>query len=140
MERLTRQRIAIASVIAAARRPLSPQEICDAAQAHVAGLGVATVYRTLKAMIAEGAVRGVELPGEPPRYEPTGLGHHHHFRCDGCARVFDFDACPGGLDALAPKGFVPERHELVLYGKCPECAAHKRGVGSRVRRPRQAPR
>lgn len=121
MERLTRQRSAIVTVIEAAGRPLSPQEICAAAQVDVPGLGIATVYRTLSALLEAQEIRSIDLPGEPPRYERAGLAHHHHFRCESCNRVFDVEGCPGNLEALAPAGFRATRHELILYGRCIDC-------------------
>ena len=48
MERNTRQRSAIRDVIARAERPLLPQEVLDAAQTLVPGLGIATVYRNIR--------------------------------------------------------------------------------------------
>ena len=122
MERFTRQRTAIYAVVAGAQRPLSPQEILETAQVSVEGLGLATVYRNLKALLEDGAIEAVQLPGESPRYEPAGQSHHHHFQCTQCARVFDVHACPGDLQGLAPKGFQVQRHELTLYGLCADCA------------------
>jgi Fur family ferric uptake transcriptional regulator len=122
MERFTRQRTAIYAVVAGAQRPLSPQEILETAQVSVEGLGLATVYRNLKALLEDGAIEVVQLPGESPRYEPAGQSHHHHFQCTQCARVFDVHACPGDLKGLAPQGFQVHRHELTLYGLCADCA------------------
>ena len=122
MERFTRQRTAIYAVVAGAQRPLSPQEILETAHVSVEGLGLATVYRNLKALLEDGAIEVVQLPGESPRYEPAGQSHHHHFQCTQCARVFDVHACPGDLQGLAPQGFQVQRHELTLYGLCADCA------------------
>ena len=122
MERFTRQRTAIYAVVAGAQRPLSPQEILETAQESVEGLGLATVYRNLKALREDGAIEVVQLPGESPRYEPAGQSHHHHFQCTQCTRVFDVHACPGDLKGLAPQGFQVQRHELTLYGLCADCA------------------
>jgi Fur family ferric uptake transcriptional regulator len=123
MERSTRQRAAIVSAIEREQRPLSPVEILSSAQAEVPGLGTATVYRTLKALVAEGVLVPVELPGEPPRYEPSGAKHHHHFRCRACDRVFEVPGCAKGIGALVPPGFALDGHELVLYGRCRGCVA-----------------
>jgi Fur family ferric uptake transcriptional regulator len=123
MERSTRQRAAIVSTIERERRPLSPGEILAAAQSDVPALGAATVYRTLKALVAEGVIVSVELPGEPPRYEPAGAKHHHHFRCHDCDRVFEVPGCAKGIGALVPSGFELDGHELVLYGRCRGCVA-----------------
>jgi Fur family ferric uptake transcriptional regulator len=121
MERSTRQNAAIRAAIAAAGRPLSPAEVLEDARRHVAALGLATVYRNLKALVDEGAIQVVTLPGEAARYEQADPGHHHHFRCDVCQRVFDVHQCPGDLARLAPPGFIVDRHEITLYGRCSDC-------------------
>lgn len=121
MQRSTRQRTAIASVFSAARRPLSPLEVLEAAGVASPALGIATVYRNLRAMVDEGALQAVSLPGQSPLYELTGQAHHHHFQCTVCQRVFDIHACPGDLGHLAPRGFSVERHDITLYGQCSDC-------------------
>ncbi|MBL8308738.1 MAG: transcriptional repressor [Rubrivivax sp.] len=135
MERNTRQRAAIRDAIAQAERPLLPQEVLDAAQQQVPGLGIATVYRNLKALVADGELNPVMLPGENPRFELAGHQHHHHFQCLQCQRVFDVHACPGDLSRLAPPGFSVEAHDLTLYGRCKDCAP----PASRRRAPKAAP-
>lgn len=121
MERSTRQRTAIKDVIEASGRPLSPQEILDASQQVVPSLGIATVYRNVKALLDEGSIEVVTLPGEAPRYESAHQAHHHHFQCKRCERVFDVFSCPGSLKNMAPPGFKVEGHELTLYGSCSDC-------------------
>ena len=121
MERNTRQRSAIRDAIAQAERPLLPQEVLNAAQQAVPGLGIATVYRNLKVLVEEGELQAVNLPGENPRFELMGHHHHHHFQCRKCERVFDVHACPGDLSGLAPQGFTVEDHDLTLYGHCKDC-------------------
>jgi Fur family ferric uptake transcriptional regulator len=139
MERSTRQNTAIRQAIEAAGRPLSPTEVLGEARRHVAALGLATVYRNLKSLVDEGAVQVVTLPGEVPRYEIAHPGHHHHFRCDVCQKVFDVHQCPGDLAGLAPPGFTVDRHEITLYGKCSECAATPRKAKSTAARAAPVP-
>lgn len=127
MERNTRQRTAIREAIVKAARPLLPQEVLEAAQADAPGLSIATVYRNLKALLDDGELRAVMLPGENPRYEAAGGGHHHHFQCTRCQRVFEVHACPGDLASLAPAGFTVEDHDLTLYGRCSECTPRAAG-------------
>jgi Fur family ferric uptake transcriptional regulator len=103
--------------------PLSVQDVLDAAQTEVPGLGIATVYRNLKTMVEEGFLTPIEIPGEPARYEPADQHHHHHFRCRICDRVFDITGCSSRIDATVPPAFQVEEHFLVLYGRCPECAS-----------------
>lgn len=122
MERRTRQREALRQVIEHAGRPLSPQEILEQAQLTAPGIGMATVYRNLKLLLEAGEIVAVTLPAENPRYETANRGHHHHFQCEACKRVFDIPQCPGELKEIAPKGFKVHRHELTLYGWCKDCS------------------
>lgn len=121
MQRRTRQRDAIWSVISRADRPLGPREILLVARREVPGLGLATVYRTLKSLVSVGRLRVVELPGAPDRYEVAGKGHHHHFLCRVCDRVFEVETCTGNYEGITPAGFRLERHELTLVGRCAAC-------------------
>jgi Fur family ferric uptake transcriptional regulator len=129
MERMTRQRAAICLVIQAAKRPLSPREVLEQARAAVRAVGLATVYRNLKLLVAEGAVKVIELPGETPRYEAAPSAHHHHFQCTSCRRIYDVPGCPGNLRRLAPRGFTVEDHDLTLYGRCSACGKQQARVG-----------
>ncbi|HEX2253869.1 MAG TPA: transcriptional repressor [Thermoanaerobaculia bacterium] len=122
MSRRTRQRDAILSAFQHADRPLSPAELRALAGRSVPSLGIATVYRNVKALLDDGTLRAVNVPGQPDRYELAGKQHHHHFHCRACDGVFEVAACPGGLAALAPDGFHTEHHEIVLFGLCSQCA------------------
>lgn len=123
MERDTQQRRAIRRALRDAGRPLSHPEILAEASRDAPGLGTATVYRTVKALVEAKWLASVSLPGEPPRYELAGKGHHHHFHCRGCGRMYEIDGCPDGLPQMTPNGFHLEAHELLLYGRCSTCAA-----------------
>jgi len=96
-------------------------EVLELARRTVPGMGAATVYRALAAMLEEGALTVVHLPGQAPRYERAGKGHHHHFYCRQCGRAFEIGGCAEGVQALAPPGFRVEGHDLVLTGLCPGC-------------------
>lgn len=125
--RRTRQRAAIRAVLESASRPLSVAEILELARKQVRGLGIATVYRAVSALMEEGLLEAVEIGGEAPRYELAGRGHHHHFRCRRCRRVFEIDSCAPGVQSLAPAGFLVEGHEILLRGLCPECNSRRKG-------------
>jgi Fur family transcriptional regulator, ferric uptake regulator len=128
-QRATRQRAAIASVIRRAKRPLSPQEVLETGRSSVPDLGLATVYRNLKRLVAEGEVQIITLPGESPRYEAGRSGHHHHFQCTTCRRVYDVAGCPGSLRRMAPRGFRVEHHDVTLYGRCSDCGKRELRAG-----------
>lgn len=120
MSRRTDQKAAIRQVIETTGRPLTAQEICELAQEQVPGLGIATVYRNVKALEKSGFAQSVDLPNEPTRYELAALDHHHHFQCDDCGKVFDVHGCPG-VRALLPQGFELRSHEILMFGRCVEC-------------------
>lgn len=123
MERDTAQRRAIRDAFAAAARPLSHQEVLAQARQSVKGMGIATVYRTIKGLVEDGILTPVDLPGETARYELAGLTHHHHFACKACEKVFDLPGCVGHIHTHLPDGFVADEHEVVVYGLCNACNA-----------------
>ncbi|MDX6770534.1 MAG: transcriptional repressor [Elusimicrobiota bacterium] len=118
----TAQRRSIRAALEEAGRPLGALEVLGAAKAGAPGLGIATVYRNLKALVAAGEVTAVELPGEAPRYEFAGKEHHHHFLCAACDKVYELGGCLGGLKELLPRGFKLGSHELLLHGTCASCS------------------
>jgi Fur family ferric uptake transcriptional regulator len=121
--RNTRQRNAILKSIREADGPLSVGEVHGRSRLQIPSLGIATVYRAIKALREDGEVVLVELPGEGPRYEPVGRGHHHHFRCFSCEQTFDLSGCPVGIPrgTTLPGGYTVEDHSLTLYGRCSAC-------------------
>ena len=123
-QRQTRQRDAILRVISEADGPLSVPEIHARALEKYLGIGIATIYRTLKLLQENGQIQGVILPSGESRFEPVGRGHHEHFQCRGCNGVFDIHVCPLNLprNTTLQGGFIVEDHELTLYGTCPACA------------------
>lgn len=128
---LTTRQAAVLEALDAAPGPLSVAEALERASEIVPGLGIATVYRAVKRLDELGVIRSVELPGEDVRYEPGARGHHHHFHCRDCRRVFDIDGCPlrGATGATVPGGFRVEDHEITLYGLCPACDGSEAAAG-----------
>ncbi|HYF13594.1 MAG TPA: transcriptional repressor [Phycisphaerales bacterium] len=120
-ERNTRQRIAIRDAIEAAGAPVSPREILTAASRRAGGLGLATVYRTIKLLVDAGEVQAVEIPGQSTRYELAGKHHHHHFHCRSCGKVYELEGCCGHFAELTPSGFELGGHDLTLFGRCRAC-------------------
>ena len=121
--RTTRQREVIAQVIEEAEGPLGVPEIHGRAQQTLPRLGIATVYRTLKLLTEQRQIHAIAVDGES-LYERTGQGHHHHFWCERCGRVFTLHVCPVDLPSgtVFAEGFVVRSHEVTLYGLCPACA------------------
>jgi Fur family transcriptional regulator, ferric uptake regulator len=120
--RETQQRDAIRDALKMAERPLSVDEILKLAQTKVSGIGIATVYRNLKGLQADGIITQVDLPGQPPRWELAPASHHHHFLCRTCDRLFEVPGCPVDIDEGLPDGYIVEGHEVLFHGQCNTCA------------------
>ena len=66
--RATIQRDAIRKTLTNSPRPLNTAEILAAGQVNVPNLGIATVYRNIKTMLAEGEIRAISGTGIPDCY------------------------------------------------------------------------
>ena len=119
-QRNTAQRRVIKSILNQTERPVSPKEVLGLAQQSLPSLGIATVFRALKDLVAEGAVHSVNIGDDSPLYEGA-RGHHHHFKCIDCGSIFDLFSCPGNLERLLPPNFELLNHEIDLFGKCSDC-------------------
>lgn len=126
MIRETNQRYAIRKALANAGRPLSVDEIFSLARTEVSGLGIATVYRNVKALQSEKQIVRVDVPGEPPRWELLQKDHHHHFLCESCDKLFKVNGCLVNFAALLPKGYTLSEHEILLRGYCDSCSKRLR--------------
>ena len=119
--RNTRQKEAIREAFVTADRPLSQNEALQLAQAKVDGLSIATVYRNINLLLGERWLTPVEIPGDTTRYEIAGKGHHHHFQCNRCGKLFDLHGCGVEMKTTVPLGFRTTGHEFFVYGLCNAC-------------------
>jgi Fur family ferric uptake transcriptional regulator len=119
--RNTQQRSEIRKVFEQNDRPLAADEVLQLTQQKIAGLGMATVYRTIKTLTDEGWLVPVEVPGAPPRYEVRGKAHHHHFHCLKCGKLFELEGCLERLGKLIPPSFRVVDHVVLIYGYCAGC-------------------
>lgn len=120
--RNTRQKEAIRTAFLTEDRPLSPEETLNYAQEQVEGISIATIYRNISTLVEERWLTPVEIPGESTRYELAGKGHHHHFRCNSCGKVYEMPGCGlNGTKPKLPRGFRATGHEFFLFGTCPSC-------------------
>ena len=124
IERNTRQKQAIREAFERVGRPLSTEEVHLEAERTSRGLGMATVYRSIRSLLDDGWLSVVEVPGRNPLYEVAGKGHHHHFSCTACARIYELEGC-ATVDAKLPRGFKASNHDLTFYGTCAACSLKK---------------
>jgi len=128
--RVTPQRQLIADTASGMPGAFSIDELAGAVRARDAATGVATVYRAVTALLSSGWLERVgERSGSALLARcHAGTSHHHHVVCDGCGRV-EATTCPvvarpeaSDDPGSGARGFVITRHEVTLYGLCPECA------------------
>ena len=132
--RSTQQRREIRELFEQNDRPLAANEVLQLAQERIPGLGMATVYRTVKGLIDEGWLIAVEVPGQPPRYEVRGKAHHHHLHCLKCKRLFELEGCLENLEKLIPSTFRAVDHVVLIYGYCAGCDPTRKARRPPVRR------
>jgi Fur family transcriptional regulator, ferric uptake regulator len=120
-KRNTKQKAAIRDAFLRAGRPLSPEEALKSAHTHHSTVGIATVYRNIQALVEDGWLHAVEVPGQATRYELSGKGHHHHFQCNSCGKVYDLEGCIAQSKPKLPRGFKTTGHEFFFYGNCATC-------------------
>jgi Fur family ferric uptake transcriptional regulator len=127
-KRNTRQKAAIRDAFTKADRPLAPDEVLEYALQNHLVIGIATVYRNIQALLEDGWLVAIELPGGSARYELAGKEHHHHFHCNECDKVFDLKGCNAPIKPRLPRGFSTTGHDFFLYGACASCtsASHRR--------------
>ncbi len=121
--RVTAPRLRMLKVLAAARYPLSAEQIHEAAGDDQ--LDLVTVYRSLGAMDDAGIVQRHPLERGRSLYALVSPGHHHHHViCRRCGRIERLPGCDTSrLEAAAcAKGFGDLTHVMEIYGVCPACA------------------
>jgi Fur family ferric uptake transcriptional regulator len=121
-------RRAVIELLAEQNCCLTAQEIFDRLRASGRRVGIASVYRILDLLTAEGAVQRIDLGSGTSRYEPIWPDgdHHHHLVCDDCGKVDAFEdrALERALTQVEQRsGYAVAGHDVVLHGSCRECAA-----------------
>lgn len=105
---------------------VSAQEIYDTLRSKRRRVGLASIYRTLDQLSAEGFLQRLELGDDVTRFEAVHEdgGHHHHLVCDDCGKVEAFE--DAGLERALHRvehgtGYRVAAHEVVLHGSCGDC-------------------
>ncbi|MBO5369624.1 MAG: transcriptional repressor [Clostridia bacterium] len=81
-------------------------------------LSKTTVYNTVKLFVSSGLIKALSIDGTQIRYD-ADIGHHGHFKCDLCCKVYDFHIGSDSESGL--EGFEVETREIFYTGKCKEC-------------------
>lgn len=91
------------------------------------GIGLATVYRALADLAAEGEADNLQSPeGENLYRACESPGHHHHLICRSCGRTVEIaadDVEVWARSTAAAHGFTDAAHIVDIFGLCPACTA-----------------
>ncbi len=138
----TRQRAQIVHAFFAAGRHISAEELHRQIRDTTPGIGLVTVYRTLKLLRAAGLATERTFGGPSARFDPRPADSpHHHLICTACGRITEFE--DETLAALARKvkraqGFTVIEQRLELYGLCRACTVRPNGHARRGAAARRA--
>jgi len=133
--RVTGPRRTVAVLVASQDGHFTAADLVAEAAARRLRVGRATIFRTLDALAAVGAVERIDLPsGEHAYVLCRPDDHHHHVVCASCGRTREVD--DGRMaDVLAEierlTGYRIDSHRIELYGTCPVC---RRRATRRTRR------
>ncbi|MHA7126378.1 Fur family transcriptional regulator [Janibacter indicus] len=122
--RPTRQRTAIEADVDRCDEFRSAQEVHASLVAGGDKIGLATVYRTLQAMVDEEALDSLRTDDGETVYRRCSTGHHHHLVCRDCGRTVEVEgpAVERWADKVsAEHGFTDVSHTLELFGRCVDC-------------------
>jgi Fur family ferric uptake transcriptional regulator len=134
VQRNTWQRERVREALAGAGGFVSAQALHATLRDENTGIGLATVYRALAGLAAQGDADSLQSPeGENLFRACETRGHHHHLICRSCGVAVEIEA-----DAVeewaqrtaAQHGFSQAEHVVDIFGVCADCAqarARERG-------------
>lgn len=115
----------ILSIFLRQKGHLSADDLCDLVRREDAGIGRATVYRTLQWMVNAGIARKVDFGEGRSRFEPAHRHpRHFHLVCNNCHRSSEFlSSDVEGLieEVAAARNFHAAQTIIQVFGTCEEC-------------------
>ena len=128
-QRNTRQRYAVAGLLADVDDFRTAQELHGLLRSRGERVGLTTVYRTLQTMADAGELDVMRLPSGEQLFRQCSRGHHHHLVCRACGRTVEVagPAVESWADRIASEhGFVDISHTVEVVGTCADCAKSQR--------------
>lgn len=120
--RITPQRRAVAEVLSGEHVHLTAEQIFESARTIVPEISLATVYNTLRELVAMNEVLEVVPGGGPLRYDPNIERPHQHLSCLSCGELLDVYPTGQGRLALGDEhGYEIVGVAITFQGYCPHC-------------------
>ncbi|WP_265447233.1 Fur family transcriptional regulator [Flexivirga meconopsidis] len=129
VRRTTRQQVAVAEQLNGQDDFVSAQDLHASLRQAGESVGLATVYRVLQTMAADGDVDVLRGPDGEAIYRKCSTGsHHHHLVCRECGRAVEVEGPQverWAAEVSAAHGFTGVEHTVEIFGVCAECSAKK---------------
>jgi Fur family peroxide stress response transcriptional regulator len=122
--RFTPQRQQVYDVLLQKRDHPTAEEVFIRAKKAMPEISHATVYNCLDALVKSGLARQVTVERGAARFCPN-MTEHGHFHCRACGTIYDVDLPPILPGLVLPRGFQPQRNEVIIHGLCASCAQVK---------------
>ncbi len=126
--RNTRQRSAVLTLLEELDDFRSAQDLHAMLRARGDSVGLATVYRTLQALVDDGQVDVLRGSDGEAVYRRCSPVHHHHLVCRSCGRTVEVADPPverWAAKMAAEHGFADVQHQLEVFGTCGPCSADR---------------
>ncbi|QRY61023.1 transcriptional repressor [Gordonia sp. PDNC005] len=124
-QRSTKQRAAIADVLASTDDFLSAQQLHDKLRDRGESIGLTTVYRNLTALTEAAQIDAIWDGSGETRYRHCSTGHHHHLVCRECGTTVEVQADPverWAARIASDNGFSDISHTVEIFGTCAACS------------------
>ena len=126
-KRNTWQREAVRSALGADDGFVSAQGLHAILRESGSPIGLATVYRALADLAAEGEADSLQSPEGESIYRACTPGqHHHHLICRNCGLTVEIeaDAVERWAQSVASQhGFTQPNHVVDVFGLCAACSS-----------------
>jgi Fur family ferric uptake transcriptional regulator len=131
MKRKTWQREAVRMALAERTQFVSAQTLHASLRDSGSPIGLATVYRALTDLAAEGEADSLQQESEA-LYRACSTGsHHHHLICRSCGATVEITADPveeWARQVAAEHGFTRAEHVVDVFGLCSPCSRLQNSV------------
>ncbi len=127
VQRNTWQRERVREALSDAPGFVSAQSLHAMLRDENTGIGLATVYRALAGLAAQGQADSLQSPDGEALYRACSTsGHHHHLICRSCGKTVEIEA--SDVEQWARRtaerhGFSEAEHIVDIFGLCADCGA-----------------
>lgn len=122
--RQTWQKDAVLHALGQAQGFVSAQQLHKQLTQHGSVIGLATVYRTLNSLVADGLADSLVNAGES-LFRDCSKDHHHHLICNGCGIAVEIEAKQAetwATKVAKDHGFTQVTHTIDIFGMCKACS------------------